>query len=229
MTSVDVDEREAREELADQGYDLVGDVLAPGAAHEQRGLLEPPLRGVLEGEVAEVVEGLAEHAERDAELLRRAAGRPVQVAQQELPDRQLLLVLGQDGVGVGLPRHARRVDPPHPLHVPRERRAEDRVDRRVVDRHQVVDQVRRAEGEGHGGFGAPRMCENLRSSLFPLGGVWAWMGLGGSHGVPDERGALQPVLADEAGDVVGHGEVVVARVVRRFAVVAQILRARRVC
>lgn len=43
----------------------------------------------------------------------------------------------------------------------------------------------------------------------------------------DERRVLHPVVADEARDVVRHGQVVVARRVGRFAVVAQVLEAER--
>lgn len=45
------------EELSDQRDDFVGHVLALRSSDEQRGLLEPYGRGVLEREVSEVVEG----------------------------------------------------------------------------------------------------------------------------------------------------------------------------
>lgn len=168
MPGVDVDEREAREELADQGQDLVGDVVAAGAADEQRGPLEAGGGRVPEGEVAHVAERLADDVEGHAELVRRAVLGPVQVAEQELPDRHVLLVLAQDRVGVGLPRHARLFDPTHPLHVPRERAAQRRVHRRVVDRHQVGDQVRLAEGQRHGCLGSPRTKRTMRCENYIL-------------------------------------------------------------
>jgi hypothetical protein len=82
-----IDHLKHGEELADERDHLVRDVLALGAADEERGLKEAHGGRVLEGEVAEVVEGLAQDAERDAELLRVGpVGRAVQVTEEELAD-----------------------------------------------------------------------------------------------------------------------------------------------
>ncbi|KAJ3566686.1 hypothetical protein NPX13_g7038 [Xylaria arbuscula] len=60
MPSIDIHELEPREEAADDGYGLVGDVFALRAADEQRRLLEAPLVRVAEGEIAQVIKILAE-------------------------------------------------------------------------------------------------------------------------------------------------------------------------
>lgn len=86
MASLDIHHLEPREELAHDGQHLVWDVLAPCAAHEQRGLLEPGLAWVLVREVAHVWERLAEDVDRDAEFLGLGAFRGVQVAEEELTD-----------------------------------------------------------------------------------------------------------------------------------------------
>lgn len=74
MPGLDVDELEAGEKLADDRYHLIRDVLAPRAADEERGLVEADFLRRLEGEVAQVVEGLGEDRERDAEFLDRGGG-----------------------------------------------------------------------------------------------------------------------------------------------------------
>ncbi len=94
MASVDVDQLEEGEELADQRDHLVGDVLALRPADKQRGLRKADLVRVLEGEVAQVVEGLGQDVQRHAELLGLAVGGAVQVAEQKLADREGLLVVG---------------------------------------------------------------------------------------------------------------------------------------
>jgi len=93
MPSLDIDELEQGEELPDDGYHLVGDILAQRAADEEGRFAEAFLRWVLEGEVAHVVQRLGQDGQRHAELLRLAVavGWPVQVAEEEVPDREGLL------------------------------------------------------------------------------------------------------------------------------------------
>jgi hypothetical protein len=86
MARVDVDQPKSREELAYQRQDIVRDVLALGSTDEERGLPEADLVRVLVGEVAQVVEGAAEHVQRDAELGDVLAWGAVEVAQKELAD-----------------------------------------------------------------------------------------------------------------------------------------------
>ena len=86
MASFDIHQLKVGEELADQWDHLVGNILALRPADEERGLQEAHLRRVLEGEVAEVVEGLGQDVQRHAELLRLAVGGAVQVAEKELAD-----------------------------------------------------------------------------------------------------------------------------------------------
>ena len=83
---LDVDQPEAREELPDDGDDLVGHVRAPRAPDEQRRLHEADRAGVLVGEVAHVVERLGERRERHAELPRVGAFGLVEVLEEELAD-----------------------------------------------------------------------------------------------------------------------------------------------
>ena len=238
VARIHVDQLKQREELADQRDQLVRHVLALGAPHKKRGLQEPNLAGVLEGEIAQVVERLCERGQGDAELLRalwRPTG-PVQVSQEELPDRERLLVRLEDLVGLGLPGHVGLVDLLHALDVAREVALQAGVDGRVVDRDYVGDEVGAGEGEGHCGFCAPFFCVLglCKLSVGWLAG-WGWMdakrgrGRGGGfdlHGVADQGRLLQAVLGDEVGDVGGHGGVVVAMVVRGLAVVAEVLISR---
>jgi hypothetical protein len=70
VTGLDIHHAEAREELADEGYHVVGHVLALSTADEEGRLLEAYLAGILEGEVAEVIECSTKDVQRDAELLR---------------------------------------------------------------------------------------------------------------------------------------------------------------
>lgn len=60
MTSINVDEAEAREELADQRERLVRDVFASGPAYEQGRLPESNFLRVLEGEVSQISQGFCE-------------------------------------------------------------------------------------------------------------------------------------------------------------------------
>ena len=94
MAGVDVDELEAREEAADEGDDLVGHVLALGAADEEGRALEAGAVRVREGEAAHLVELAAEDGQGDAEfLLGVGGGRAVEVAEEELADGEFLCVL----------------------------------------------------------------------------------------------------------------------------------------
>ena len=94
MAGVDVDELEAREEAADEGDDLVGHVLALGAADEEGGALEARTLRVREGEAAHLVELAAQDVQGHAELLLGVAGGgAVQVAEEELADGEFLFTL----------------------------------------------------------------------------------------------------------------------------------------
>lgn len=177
-----IDHLKHREELADERDDLVRDVLALGAADEQRGLEEAHGGRVLEGEVAQVVERLAQDAERDPELLGVGpVGRAVQVAEEELADCEglgyhklvggclrskrrkggagwkwaYLLVWLEDLVGLGLASDAGLVNLLHALDVAAKVGVDTGVDGGVVDRDEVGDEVGLVEGERHGRFGAP--------------------------------------------------------------------------
>lgn len=90
MPGLDVDQLEERKELADDGNHLIRDISALSAADEERRLAEAHGGRVLEGEVAHVVEGLAEDVEGDAEFLRAGLGGggfwAVEVAEEELTD-----------------------------------------------------------------------------------------------------------------------------------------------
>lgn len=86
MARVDVDQPKAREELAYQRQNLVRDVLALGPADEECRLPEADLVRVLVGEVSQVVEGAAEHVQRDAELGDVLPWGAVEVTQKELAD-----------------------------------------------------------------------------------------------------------------------------------------------
>lgn len=196
MAGLNVHHLEPREESADERNGLVGHVLALGAADKQGGLLEPGLLGVLEGEVAHVVELLGNDAERHLELLLRRTLGPVQVAQEELAHRQVLFVLGQDLVGLALLGHARGVDALHALDVLAKVAAELGVEGRVVDADNVAH---------HGGFRERHRHGRL-----------------GPHAVTDEGGLRETLGPHKGHHVVGHGGVVVLRVVRRVAVVAQV-------
>ena len=90
MPGVDVHQGKAREELANDGDRLIGDVSALRAPDEECRLREPHLVGVFIGEIAEVVERLAQDAERDSKLARLAALGRVQVLEEELADRKFL-------------------------------------------------------------------------------------------------------------------------------------------
>ena len=92
MASLDINQLKVGEKLADQWDHLVGNILAARSADEECGLQEPHLPRVLEGEVAEVVEGLGQDVQRHAELLRLAVGRAVQVAEKELADMEVLFL-----------------------------------------------------------------------------------------------------------------------------------------
>lgn len=94
MAGINVGEPESGEESANDGDHFVGYVFGLGAADKQRWLLEPRLVRVLEGEIPHVVKVLAEDAERDPELLRLAALGPVQIAEEELADREFLSCRG---------------------------------------------------------------------------------------------------------------------------------------
>lgn len=77
---LNIDEAEPREELADQRQHLVGHVGALRPSYEQRRLPVPDLLGVLEREVAHVVERLGQDREGDAEGSRFGPGGEVEVA-----------------------------------------------------------------------------------------------------------------------------------------------------
>lgn len=165
VSSFNVHELEAREELPDQGQDLIRHVLALCAPHEQRRLHKPRLARVPEGEVPHIVERAAQDVEGHAELLplgRVTAHRAVEVPEEELPYGQRLLVLCEDLVCLGLPGHAGVLDAPHPAHVPRKVLAKDLVHRRVVHRRDVGDEVGAAEGERHGRLSAHRVADDAR-------------------------------------------------------------------
>lgn len=66
-----------------------------------------------------------------------------------------LLVRLEDLVGLGLAGHAGLVNFLHALDVAAKVGVDAGVDRSVVDRDEVGDQVWLVEGEGHGRFGAP--------------------------------------------------------------------------
>lgn len=92
VARVDIDQLKLGEELANQGDHLVRYVLALRAADKQRGLEEAACAGVLEGEVAHVVERLGKDVERHSELLRLGVvRRAMQVAEEELSDGKGLL------------------------------------------------------------------------------------------------------------------------------------------
>ena len=90
MTGFYVYQRKAREELADHGDHLVGDVFAVRAPDKQRRLFEPRLVGILVREVAEMIERLAQRAEGDAELARLAPLGRVEILEEKLSDGKFL-------------------------------------------------------------------------------------------------------------------------------------------
>lgn len=148
MSGINIDELKPRKEAADGGYGLVGDVLALCAAYEQRRLLEAPFVWVAEGEVAQIIQILGENLERDPELhnillcltvvgIISGGEDPVRIAEQELPDVDVVFVGRQDRVGLALPRHAGVFDVPHPANVGREVATQRRVYGRVVDGYEV--------------------------------------------------------------------------------------------
>lgn len=84
MSSVDVDHAELREELPNQGYDLVRHVGTSRSPYEQGRLLKPDLTRVLERKVAKVVEGPTQDAERDAKLASTVARATAEIGEEEL-------------------------------------------------------------------------------------------------------------------------------------------------
>jgi len=121
----------------------------------------------------------------------------VQISEEELTDGEGLLVWLEDLVRLGLARHVGRVDLLHALDVAREITLEASVDGGVVHGDDVGDKVRLVEGQRHGCFG--------------------------THGMADQCGLLQPVLSDKFGHIRCHGSVVVAGIVGRLAMVAEVL------
>lgn len=90
VASINVRHAKPREESADEGDDIVGDVFALDASDEESRLLVTSLVGVVEGEISHVAETTAEDIEGDAEGLHFCTWRPVQVAEQELADPKRL-------------------------------------------------------------------------------------------------------------------------------------------
>ena len=94
MAGLDVGDLEEREEAADDGQDVVGHVLALGAAHEQgRAFVRPdgPVVRVFVREIGHVVQSAGEGAQRDAEAEMPSFGigrgrATDQVCQEKLPD-----------------------------------------------------------------------------------------------------------------------------------------------
>ena len=90
MSRVDIDQLKARKELPNDGNHLVRNISALRAADEERRLRKSHGSRVFEGEIAHVVEGLAEDVQGDAEFLRvglvGVAYWAVEVAEEELAD-----------------------------------------------------------------------------------------------------------------------------------------------
>ncbi len=92
MSGLDINERETREELANQGNNFVGNVFAMCASNKERWLLEPHLVRILEWEIPQVVQRLRQYAERDAKFPRLAALGLVEIAKEELANGKVLRV-----------------------------------------------------------------------------------------------------------------------------------------
>ncbi len=84
VTSLNVNETEIREELPDQGQDLVWHIATLSPPHEQRRLLEPGNRRILEWKVPEVVQGLAQDRQGNPKLLCSGPLWAMEVSEEEL-------------------------------------------------------------------------------------------------------------------------------------------------
>lgn len=156
MSAVDIDQLHIREEPTSQGQDLIRDVVAPGAADEQSRLVEVGRLRVVEGELAEADEGLAQGEDGELEAVRAVGGGDAgQVREEEVPHKGVGDVGGEDAVDVLAARVVPRVDRGHPLHVRPEVVVQRALDGGVVDGDEVGEEGGVREGEGHGYFGAP--------------------------------------------------------------------------
>lgn len=214
MATIAIQQLEAREEPPDQRQRLVRDIVALGASHDEGGALEPRDIRVLEREIRHGGQALRQRLQRDSEpqlhlvrvpvvarLVRRRVPRRHldQVRQQELPDRQVRLVLRQDLVRVALLLDLLRaplLDLAHRVHVFPEIRLQRRVDGRVVHGDQGRVFAWGPQRERHRHFRA--------------------------HRVSDECRFVEVLRGDERLHVRRHRCVVVLRRVCAVAVVAQV-------
>ena len=147
-----------REERPNRRQKLIRDIMALAPPHHQGRPLIPPLARILEGKIRQIaaLEALRQRVQRDREGAYVGAGRGAgQVREQEVPDRQVLLVGLQDLVGGALRGDARGLDREHAVDVFGEVGLQGGVDGRVVDGDEGGGEGGGLEGEGHGDFGAP--------------------------------------------------------------------------
>lgn len=152
MSTVTIQELELGKEPAYQRQRVVRDVVTLRTAYDQRRPLVPRLIGVLEGKIPHgrqrLGEGVQRYSEPELRLLRvsvlalvvgvmiRSSGWFLdEVCEQELPNRDVRLVLGQDLVGLGQfgDRRSVRFDLVHGFDVGVEVGLEGRIDWGVVD------------------------------------------------------------------------------------------------
>lgn len=90
MPGFNVDNTEFREKLADEWQNLVWHIGAPRPPYEKGWLFKPDIFRVLEREITHAAERLRKCRKGDPELPCLGPRRDVEIAQEELPNRQRL-------------------------------------------------------------------------------------------------------------------------------------------
>lgn len=178
MTRLDIPQPKQGEEPPDHRDHLIRHIRAPCPANKQRPLLEPGFLRI-ERKLGDLIQRFPEYPHWHSECEVCRIGKSSQVCEQELPNPKVGLVLLQDGIGFGLASDTRIFDLAHRAHVSAEGRVQGGRDGGVVNDNEVVDEIRAAEGDGHGSFCAPR--EKGGSAIL-------WIEVEGLLGVCGSRG-----------------------------------------
>src|SRR5580700_7996523 len=116
-----------------------------------------------------------------------------------------LLIILKYLVRLSLPDYLRLFYFLHSLDIFGKVAQERRIKRCIIHRNYILDHLGRAESQCHGSLRSP---SPTRQQVFES------FGMADLHGVANQGGFLQSMLNDKSCDIVRHGNIVMARVMR---------------
>jgi hypothetical protein len=122
-----------------------------------------------------------------------------------------LFVILKYFVRLGLLDYLRLFDFSHPLDIFGKIVEERRVQRCIIHGHNILNQLGRAKCQRHGGLRSPSPARQQVFDSFDMANL---------HGMANQGGFLQSMLVDKSCDIVRHGDIVMARVMRGVTMIA---------